>query len=475
VLAADIERLTELFVGVVEGDRRHRDYTRSELRDALRETIAAFDVYRTYVRAGRPPSPDDIDHVEHATSLASSRRADLEPELFRFLRDVLLLRVEGHAAVELAERFQQVTSPVMAKSVEDTAFYRYHRLVSLNEVGGDPASFGRDIESFHQRRMEDAALRPRTLLATSTHDTKRGEDARARLSVLSEIPEAWETAVWEWAHHNDDHRVDGMPDRNAEYLLYQTLVAAWPVPADRAVAYMEKAAKEAKVHTSWVDPVPAYDEALRMFVERVLADPEFVGSIENFLRDNEVVARGQRNSLVQTALKLTSPGVPDIYQGSELWNLSLVDPDNRQPVDYAARQSILQAIAHTGGGLLPAESDEKQKLWLVHRLLGLRRERPELFEGYQPLRVTGPDADRLVAFARNGMVVVGERFPSRGPLADGTSVELPDREWPDAEWPDLEWIDALAGEPWQGDWSRLDGFPVVVLVVPVAPVAPVAP
>jgi (1->4)-alpha-D-glucan 1-alpha-D-glucosylmutase len=453
VLAADIERLTELFVGVAENHRRHRDYTRTELREALRETIAAFDVYRTYVRVGRTPSAEDVARVEHSTSLASTRRPDLEPELFRFLRDVLLLREGDGIEAELAQRFQQVTSPVMAKSVEDTAFYRYNRLVSLNEVGGDPASFGRDIASFHARRAEDMRLHPRGLLASSTHDTKRGEDVRARLAVLSELPDAWEAAVWEWAHHNEQHRIDGLPDRNAEYLLYQTLVGAWPLSVDRAAEYMEKAAKEAKVHTSWVDPVPAYDEALRSFVERALEDDVFVASLESFLREHDIVARGERNSFVQTALKLTSPGTPDIYQGSELWNLSLVDPDNRRPVDYEARQRMLEALAGTESGLLPAAS---RKLGLIHRLLLLRRERRELFEGYESLAVSGPDGDRLIAFERHGLVVVAERFPARGLLAPGTSVALPPGDWEDV----------LAGGAWAGDWSRLDDFPVVVLAAP---------
>jgi (1->4)-alpha-D-glucan 1-alpha-D-glucosylmutase len=204
------------------------------------------------------------------------------------------------------------------------------------------------------------------------------------------------------------------------------------------------------VRTSWVDPVPAYDDALRTFVERVLADGEFAASLESFLREHDIVARGERNSFVQTALRLTSPGVPDIYQGSELWNLSLVDPDNRRPVDYEARRSMLQAIGDTECGSLPAASE---KLWLIHRLLVLRRERPALFEGYGALESTGRDADRLIAFERNGMVVVAARFPARGPLAPGTSVVLPPGGWEDA----------LAGGGWSGDWSRLDGFPVVVL------------
>ncbi|HEX7167844.1 MAG TPA: malto-oligosyltrehalose synthase [Acidimicrobiales bacterium] len=432
VLAADVERLTELFVLVTEGNRRHRDYTRSELRDALRETIASFDVYRTYVRPGDEPTGVDAARVDRATALAAERRPDLEPELFRFLRDVLLLRHRGPHEDELAVRFQQATSPVMAKAVEDTAFYRYHRLLAVNDVGGDPARMGLAVEEFHQRRGADPATR--ALLATSTHDTKRSEDVRARLACLSEIPAAWEEAVWGWAHANEAHRQGGLPDRNAEYLLYQTIVGAWPLTADRAVAYMEKATKEAKVSTSWIDPVVAYDDAVRAFTSAVLADESFVESVEAFLAEHRVVEAGRWNSLVQAVVKLTSPGVPDVYQGTELWDLSLVDPDNRRPVDYGARRRLLREIRDLdAGAVLERAETGAPKLWLVERLLRLRRERQELFArdaGYEPLAATGPGADRVLAFARAGgrLVVVAVRFPMRGAVDPASMVVLPGGE-----------------------------------------------
>ncbi|HET9441692.1 MAG TPA: malto-oligosyltrehalose synthase, partial [Acidimicrobiales bacterium] len=393
VLAADIERLTEQFVLVAEHDRRNRDFTRGELRSALRETIAAFDVYRTYVAHGAQPDPEDVERVEHAVALAAEGAPRLDPELFRFLADVLLLRRGGSAGAALAERFQQVSSPVMAKGVEDTALYRYLRLVSLNEVGGDPGRFGGPVADFHERRR--GASGAGSMLATSTHDTKRSEDVRARLAALAEVPDAWHEAVWRWAHDNERHRVEGVPDRSTEYLLYQTVVGAWPLAADRALAYMEKATKEAKVHTSWIDPVPAYDDAVRGFVTAVLSDAGFRADVEAFLTGTGLVGAGRRNSLAQIALKLTTPGVPDLYQGTELWDLSLVDPDNRRPVDYDLRRRVVAG----------AEADGAEKLRLLRALLHLRRDRPELFDadaGYTVLAVDGPDAERVIAFERAG-------------------------------------------------------------------------
>jgi len=434
VLAADIERLTEQFVVVAEQHRRYRDYTRTDLRDALRDTIAGFSRYRTYVRPGTAPVVDDVEQVEQAVRMAAEHRPSLGPDLLDFLADVLLLRLPsgvGDAGADLAARFQQVSSPVMAKSVEDTAFYRYLRMVSLNEVGGDPGRFGRQVGAFHERRVESRAC---SLLATSTHDTKRSEDVRARLAALAEVPAEWEAAVWRWAHRNEDHRREGQPDRATEYLLYQTLVGAWPLPVERAVAYMEKATKEAKTNTSWVDPVPAYDEAVRAFTEGVLSDGGFVAELEAFLADSDLVAAGRQNSLTQTALKLTCPGVPDLYQGSELWDLSLVDPDNRRPVDYEHRRRLLSEVTDLDATEVISRMEQGvPKLWLIQRLLRLRREMPQLFSSdaaYEPLPVLGADSDRVVAFSRAGaLAVVATRFPRRGPLDPRTEVVLPAGPW----------------------------------------------
>ncbi len=420
VLAADVERLTAHFAVVAEGHRRHRDYTRAELRDALREVIADFDVYRTYVRSGSDVDAEDEAVVDRAVAAARLQRPDLDGELFTFLRDLLVLRHPGVAEAELAERFQQVSSPVMAKAVEDTTFYRYLRMVSLNEVGGEPAHFGLAVDDFHERRAADAGSR--SLLATSTHDTKRSEDVRARLAALAEVPEAWAAAVERWSVDHHDLR-GALVDRPTEYLLYQTVVGAWPLSAERAKAYLEKATKEAKVATSWIDPVAEYDDAVASFVDAVVDNPDFRADVERFLADTGLVAAGRHNSLVQTALKLTCPGIPDLYQGTELWDLSLVDPDNRRPVDYDLRRSqLIQPDGDLGG----------EKLALIRSLLHLRRDRPELFSvdaGYSPLPAEGPDAERVVAFERAGgaLRVVVSRFPLRGPLdAMTTFAELLD-------------------------------------------------
>ena len=426
VLAADIERLTAHFAVVAEGHRRHRDYTRRELRDALREVIADFDVYRAYVRTGSPVDLEDTDVVDRAVEAARDHRPDLDGELFTFLRDLLLLRYPGAAEAELAERFQQVSSPVMAKAVEDTTFYRFLRMVSLNEVGGEPGHFGMEVGRFHAQRVSDAGSR--SLLATSTHDTKRSEDVRARLAALAEVPEAWSGAVERWSARHEHLRGERV-DRATEYLLYQTVVGAWPLSVERVLAYVEKATKEAKVHTSWIDPVPEYDTALADFTAAVVGDREFGDDVERFLGETGLVAAGRHNSLVQTALKLTCPGIPDLYQGTELWDLSLVDPDNRRPVDYDLRRSLLPVLgasAHRSGATIDPEGLGAEKMALIRSLLHLRRDRPELFSaeaGYTPLTVEGAEAERIVAFERAGgaLLVIVSRFPLRGPLDASTT------------------------------------------------------
>ena len=249
---------------------------------------------------------------------------------------------------EFAERLAQLTAPVMAKGVEDTAFYRYNRLVSLNEVGGDPGVFGRPVAEFHQAMAAADEQWPEAMLTLSTHDTKRSADVRARINVISELPDAWRAAAERWMELSEPHRREGLPDRNAVYLLFQTLLGAWPIDAERAVAFMAKATKEAKVHTSWTDPVAAYDEATEAFVRAALADDVFAGALVSWLAEHRVVERGRRNSLAQTALLMTCPGSPDLYQGSELWDLSLVDPDNRRPVDYDERRRLLAGLQGRG-------------------------------------------------------------------------------------------------------------------------------
>ncbi len=469
-LAADVRRIVDLAAGVCDRHRRFRDYTRPELAAAVTELVACFPVYRTYLRPGDPATEVDIGHLAVAVDDARSRRPDLDPDLFAFLADILSLRVPGDTEEELAVRFQQLTSPVMAKGAEDTAFYCWRRLVSLNEVGGDPGRFGTGIEEFHRWNRRAAEVWPSTMLALSTHDTKRSADVRARISLLSEIPDQWALAVRRWSAMNEAHKVDGLPDRGAEYLLYQTLVGAWPLPADRAVAYMDKAAREAKEHTSWTRPDPAYDRALTAFVEAVVGDPAFAADLAAFMA--HLVEPARVTSLAQVLVAVTAPGVPDFYQGSELWDLSLVDPDNRRPVDYDLRRRLLDGLASAGPDEVwpPGADDEgTAKLWLIHRALEVRRSCTQAFvagSSYEALSVDGDKAGHAVAYCRNGEVAV---VVPRLVLGIGGTTGVADDTWGDTGviLPPRRWTDALGGAVVDGGrvalGSLLARFPMALL------------
>jgi (1->4)-alpha-D-glucan 1-alpha-D-glucosylmutase len=463
VLGSDLNRLTALFLDICERHRRMRDYTRHELHDLLREVIACFPIYRTYVRAEQAMiSDDDMRYVDAAIAAAQARRPDLDGSLLDFFRNLMLARTRGDIETELVMRFQQVTGPAMAKGVEDTAFYNFNRLVALNDVGGDPGQWGTSVEEFHAACAETQARWPKTMLATSTHDTKRSEDVRARIGLLSEIPDCWERTVWRWTEMNDRHRREGLPDRNTEYLYYQTLVGTWPIETERMVAYMDKAAREAKTHTSWTNPNRVYDEALRAFVEATLADAEFRAQVESFVRP--LLGPARTVSLAQTLLKLTAPGVPDFYQGSELWTSTIVDPDNRGPVDYDVRRRLLEALdGATVEGILARKDEGLPKLWLIRQALRLRARRREVFGvkgDYRPLAVTGERAAHVVAFVRaESVATVVPRFVIR--LADN---------WGDAslELPGGDWRDELTGDRHAGGRQPVGGilarFPVALLV-----------
>ena len=435
VLAADMERLAAAAVAVCERHRRYRDYTRRELRDALRETIAGLDVYRTYVRR-TGATDEDAARLGCAVDEARRRRPELDPNLLEFLCDVLLLRHDGAAEAELAMRFQQVSASVMAKGVEDTAFYRFARLLSLNEVGGHPGRFGTSVEEFHRRNAETQAHWPHALLTTTTHDTKRSEDARLRISLLSGMPERWGAAVWRWAEMNDRHRRDGLPDRHLEYVLYQTAVGAFPLSPERARQYLEKAAREAKRRTSWIDPDPVYEAAMHAFADAVLNDQAFLADLAAFAAP--VVEAGQTTALAGTLLKLTSPGVPDLYRGTELWDLSLVDPDNRRPMDWELRRRLLGQLADADAATALATIDDGgTKLWLIHRALAFRRRHAAAFDApgaYEPLAAAGAAAAHVVAFLRGGeaAVIVPRLVPGLGGEWQDTTVALPAGSWVDA-------------------------------------------
>ena len=461
-LSPDLERLTTMLVGICEGYRGQRDRTRGELRDAVRELVTAFTVYRTYVRPGAQPSDEDVHQVALAVEESARRRPDIEPDLLAFIGDLVLLKFPGASEAEFAARFQQFTPAVMAKGVEDTAFYRYHRLVSLNEVGANPGVFGRTLESFHDYCSHIASAWPKTMLTLSTHDTKRSADVRARLHLLSEIPAEWEAAVRHWAEHNERYRSQGYPDRNLEYLMYQTLVGAWPIDAERLKQFLLKAAREGKAHTSWVDPVPAYEDAIGEFVNKVMADGEYMTDLQTFIGRNQLVPLGRLTSLAQTALLLTCPGIPDLYQGSELWDLSLADPDNRRPVDFELRRRLLKEVQGTAAEEVMERADEgAPKQWLVARLLLARREQPELFgaRSYSPVAAQGVKARHVVSFVRDRLLVVVPRLLHglAGEWAD-TTVELPTGSWKDL----LTGRTEEGGAPVQLS-SLLRAFPVAAL------------
>ena len=379
-LGSDVNRLAQLFVVICENNRDRRDYTRAEIRRAIREVAASFSVYRTYVAPERDEvTEEDIKQIANAVSIAKTQRSDLSPDLFDFICDVLTLRARGTVETEFLLRFQQFTSAVMAKGLEDTAFYCYNRMIGLNEVGGAPERNGTTLDEFHSHCARMQAEHPQTMNTLSTHDTKRSEDVRARLAVLTEIPGDWRATLHRWSRRNQQFKTGAFPDRNTEYFLYQTLIGAWPISLDRITAYMEKATREAKEQTSWTQPNPEFENALKLFIERILASNEFVSELDAFIA--KVLLPGRINSLTQTLLKCTAPGVPDTYQGSEIWDLHLVDPDNRGPIDYQSRREMLSELeAGLGVEEIMSRMDGGMpKLWVLYKALHLRRDKPEWF------------------------------------------------------------------------------------------------
>ena len=466
-LGSDVNRLTNLFVDICESHREQRDFTRAEIRRALRETASCFSIYRTYVVPARDEVTDeDRKYIAMATECAKSQRPDIDPALFDFLRDVLQLGIRGETESEFVYRFQQFTSPVMAKGVEDTAFYCYNRLTALNEVGGNPECDGLTPEQFHKYNSVMHRTHPFTMTTLSTHDTKRSDDVRARMLVLSEIPQRFGQILKEWSARNAKYQSGGLPgslpDRGTEWFLYQTLVSAWPIDAERMIAYMQKAMREAKLRTSWVANNQDYENAVNKFIEGILADADFRASCESFV--NELLLAGRINSLSQTLLKHVCPGVPDLYQGGEVWDLSLVDPDNRRPVDYAQRRKMLaQMEVLDVAGVMERMEEGLPKLWLVHRALCLRRERRELFgpeAAYTPLHAHGEKTDHVVALRRGeDLMAIAPRhaFKLQGDWGR-TSFEIPIGQWKNILTGKL-----IEGGQWEvGELLR--EFPVALLV-----------
>ncbi|HYF01713.1 MAG TPA: malto-oligosyltrehalose synthase, partial [Planctomycetota bacterium] len=462
-LASEVYVLAKRLDRISEQNRWSRDFTLESLRFGLRDTIGWFPAYRTYIRPdGSPPGEEDRRHVLRAIRQAKRHNPAVSATLFDFIRDVWLLESSpGLGAAQRKERLQfvlklqQVTGPAMAKGLEDTLFYRHFPLASLNEVGAE-ARFPRvTLEEFHRRNRERRETWPHTLLATATHDTKRGEDLRARLNAVSEIPDAWAAAVRRWRIANRAFKsdLDGLeaPSPNDEYLLYQTLLGAWPPglpPAaaqdglqSRIEACMIKSTREAKVHTSWTNVSEPYEEALRRFIRAVM-DPAH-GFLQDFLGFLAPVLRaGVRSSLAQAVLKVACPGVPDLYQGTELWDLNLVDPDNRRPVDFELRRRLLASLPNPPcpeavRALLEAPEDGRIKLHVLRAALGVRRSLSDVFSrgDYVPLAVSGPRAAHACVFARvldrQAVLAASGRFflqlEAAGPEPwKGTTAALPE-------------------------------------------------
>ncbi len=432
LMSGELMVLSNLLDQISESDWHTRDYTLHALREALMEVIACFPVYRTYISADGV-SQEDRRCIERAVAMAKKRSPAADASVFDFVRRILLLEDGATPAADAARlrfvmKFQQYTAPVMAKGMEDTSFYAYPFFIALNEVGDDPRQFGFSMGAFHMALQERRQDWPHALLSTSTHDSKHSEDVRARLDVLSEMPGTWRTHVQRWRRLNGETRRmfegNSTPARADEYLLYQTLVGAWPLDesgvqtvsgfGERIAGYMLKAVREAKCHSSWVNPDAEYEASVLGFVRAVLEPAgrgAFRSDVARFAR--HVAVFGMLNSLAQNLVKLTAPGVPDIYQGSEIWEFNLVDPDNRRPVDYERRRQLLEqlkALVSGGADVLAARArlllnnwqDGRVKLYVIWRVLELRGRHPEVFGSgeYLPLAVRGAQARHICAFAR---------------------------------------------------------------------------
>jgi (1->4)-alpha-D-glucan 1-alpha-D-glucosylmutase len=452
VLAAEVNRLTDVGLSACADEPTLRSTTRPALREALVEVLASFGVYRAYLPPTGPADEVARAHVAHALLLASAGRPDLTAEIELIGRLALAEGPRGASAAEFVTRFQQTCGPVMAKGVEDTAFYRYLRLSGLNEVGGDPGRFGVSVEAFHAACTEMSAQWPTSMTALSTHDTKRSEDVRARLVLLSQCPAAWGEAVTRWSALAARHRRPDGPDPATEQLLWQTVLGAWPLDPDRLVAYLRKATREAKARTSWLSPAPAFEAAVEDFARAVLADEEITRDVAAFVAT--LAPAWRVTALAQKLVQLTMPGVADTYQGTELFDLSLVDPDNRRPVDYDRRRRLVELDTEA-----PAPDDGgAAKLHVVMRALQLRREHPGWFLDpgtYEPVDAGA----RALAFARAGRALTVVPLRAVTTTRDG---------WDDdtVALPPGDWRNVLTGHPVRSTRlaELLAEFPVALLV-----------
>jgi (1->4)-alpha-D-glucan 1-alpha-D-glucosylmutase len=458
--AADLERLTDIAAQRAWAAWQTRDIGRRPLRAAIAAVSVSLGVYRTY-RGATAIEDDDRRLLEAAVAGASALLGPGSSQAMEYVKGLLLTEAEDPAAAEFIGRWQQLTPAITAKGVEDTTFYCYDRLMSCNEVGAQAALLGIATEKFHEFCHHLSVYWPHTQLATSTHDNKRSEDVRTRISVITEMTDEWRTAIARWSRLNQPAWGGRAPDRHAEYLIYQTLIGAYPLSFDRAWRYMEKACREAKIHTNWIRPNLEYEQNIKRFLEAILWNPEFTDSLNAFAK--KLIWPGRINSLAQTLIKLTAPGVPDFYQGSELWDLSLVDPDNRRPVDYALRTQLLAGLHEAPVADVVSDWDSgRPKLWLVARVLQLRRDHPDWFDAassYAPLTAHGARASHLLGYLRSGVVLtVVPRFTAllKGDWQD-TRLPLPDGTWEDL----------FTRRRWTGEArlpELLEGFPVALLV-----------
>lgn len=500
-MTGDVDNLAHLLKRISGRDRRGSDVTLHGLRRAILEILAVFPVYRTYIDSGNVGQKDRAC-IEEALKEAKDKNPDLAAEL-GFLEKFLLLEFAKNASEEevgdqihFVMRFQQFTGPLMAKGFEDTTLYIYNRLISLNDVGGNPDKFGfsvKELHDFNRKRKENC---PHTMNGTSTHDTKRGEDVRARINVLSEMPEEWESNIEKWSRLNDKNKKilndKGMPDKNDEYFLYQTLIGSFPFYederssfTDRVKEYIIKAVREAKVHTGWIKPDADYEDAFLSFIDEILKPLKQNRFLKEFLPFQKKIAHyGIFNSLSQALIKITSPGAPDFYRGTELWDLFLVDPDNRRPVDFERRREFLRDIKEkdsTSGlieELLSAKEDGRIKLFLIYKSLKARNLRKDVFEkgDYVPLEIQGECKDHIIAFGRKTendfAITVAPRFFTS--LVKEDEYPLGKSVWKDTRiiipegFPHL-WSDAFTEARVEGDGTLSAGeifksFPAALLV-----------
>lgn len=460
----ELTRLAAMLEQIAMRHRPYRDLNLSEIKEGLSILIAYFPVYRTYITDFEHSMRDeDAEYIGRAIWNSREKNPQVHEILWEFFKDLFAGKLNGKDELEFVLRFQQLTGPIMAKGAEDTAFYCFNDLISLNEVGGEPSKFGTSVKEFHEYCLRTQRDRPLTMLTTSTHDTKRSEDVRMRINMISEIWQQWEQTVRKWFEENKKYRSGNSPDANTEYLLYQTLVGCWPIETQRINDYIIKAVREEKVRTSWTKVKEGYEEGLVLFIEKILKDGEFVRSLEWFI--GLIIRAARISSLSQVLIKYTAPGVPDLYQGTELWDISLVDPDNRRPVDYQLRKNIFyeMEMIDCKGAFEEMESGQV-KMYVIYHCLKVRREHLECFGekgSYEPIGVSGAKAENVIAFRRGGKIVT---------VAPRMLMSLGDPpDWQDTaiELGEGRWVNEFTKQIFEGDVEMknlLNDFPLALLV-----------